>query len=78
MAKSLLLPTRPPGTSRLLQNADVEVFQKSLDTAGTIPPLAKWEEIAHEIDLTLEELGKGGDPAELAKQLQEKTEGLAG
>ncbi|WBB60831.1 sugar ABC transporter substrate-binding protein [Streptomyces sp. WMMC500] len=61
-----------------LRNADVEVFQKSLDTAGTIPPLAQWEEIAHEIDLTLEELGKGGDPAELARELQEKTEGMAG
>ncbi|MFW6695708.1 sugar ABC transporter substrate-binding protein [Streptomyces sp. MAR4 CNX-425] len=61
-----------------LRNADVEVFQKSLDTAGTIPPLARWEEIAHEIDVTLEELGKGGDPAELARELQEKTEDMAG
>ncbi|AKH81034.1 ABC transporter substrate-binding protein [Streptomyces sp. CNQ-509] len=77
MAKSL-----PANTAAwdepALQNADVGAFQEALDTAGTIPPLAKWEEIAHEIDLTLEELGKGGDPAELAKQLQEKTEGLAG
>ncbi|MGW1888027.1 extracellular solute-binding protein [Streptomyces sp. NPDC001970] len=59
-----------------LAQADVDVFQKSLDAAVETPPLAQWEQIAHEIDVTLEKLAKGGDPAALAKQLQQKTEGM--
>ncbi|MFG3660431.1 sugar ABC transporter substrate-binding protein [Streptomyces sp. NPDC047706] len=59
-----------------LTNADVDVFEKALDSAGEIPPLAQWEQVAHEIDVTLEKLAKGGDPAELAQELQKKTEGL--
>ncbi|MEU0371998.1 sugar ABC transporter substrate-binding protein [Streptomyces sp. NPDC006283] len=61
-----------------LKNADVDVFRKSLDSAGDVPPLAQWEQIAHEIDVTLEKLAKGGDPATLAGQLQKKTEGMVG
>ncbi|WP_306192205.1 MULTISPECIES: sugar ABC transporter substrate-binding protein [unclassified Streptomyces] len=59
-----------------LKSADVDVFKTALNSAGEIPPLAQWEQVAQEIDITLEKLAKGGDPAALAKELQKKTEGL--
>ncbi|MDI3421105.1 sugar ABC transporter substrate-binding protein [Streptomyces luteolus] len=59
-----------------LKKADVEDFKASLDAAQAIPPIAKWEEIAHQIDLTLEKLAKGGDPAKLAAELQKNAESL--
>lgn len=75
MSKSLPANKKAWGEPAL-KNADVAVFEEALNSAGEIPPLAKWEQIAHEIDVALEELAKGGDPAALAEELQKKTEGL--
>ncbi|MFC5803995.1 sugar ABC transporter substrate-binding protein [Streptomyces formicae] len=75
MAKSLPA-SKAAWQEPALTGADVDVFRKSLDSAGEVPPLAQWEQIAHEIDVTLEKLAKGGDPAALAQQLQQKTAGM--
>jgi multiple sugar transport system substrate-binding protein len=53
------------------------VFQKQLDTAKEIPPMAKWNEFSAQIDDALAKIcQKGADPATTAKQLQKSAEGL--
>ncbi|WP_330481166.1 extracellular solute-binding protein [Streptomyces sp. NBC_00724] len=56
----------------------LSAFKQSLDTAEAVPPMAKWNEFAAQIESALEKIARGADPAATAKQLQKSTEGLVG
>lgn len=75
MAKSLPA-NRQAWNEPQLKSADLGDYKAALEAAKPVPALANWEEVAHQIDITLEKLGKGDDPAELAAKLQKNAESL--
>ncbi|MFJ8949587.1 extracellular solute-binding protein [Streptomyces sp. NPDC102381] len=63
-----------------MKNGDssLPVFEKALGSAKAVPPVEKWNEVAVQIETSLEKIARGADASATAKQLQKSVEGLVG